>query len=370
MDNRLIYYWLSKNLSARTANKLLAAYAPDEIWNKTETVIDLFSIRGAGKETLITSKNERELSAEIERLEADGIELVLICDDNYPSQLKRKEVVPPIALYCKGDVSLLSTRSIAIVGTRTCSEYGKYATKYFGGELAAAGLTVVSGLALGIDALAHESALDAKGKTVAVLGSGLNHMSPVSNYNLFKRICKEGLVVSEYPPNAEATKFTFPERNRIVSGLSCGVLVVEAGERSGSSITASLAIDQGRDVYAVPGPINSPKSAGTNNLISSGAYIAISPSQMLGILKSKYEDIGAVALKNEDKKSKVNANSVIMLDFNEQIVYNCLEKARLSVDELVETANLKPHEVSTVLMNLEMKSLVEREGGKYFLRRQ
>lgn len=367
MDERLLYYWLAKSLTASTANKLLANTTPETVWNGILSESMSFGLRHKSIESLIRNRDEVVLQREIDDLISKGIKLILICDDDYPKLLINPEVNPPIALYCKGDTSLLKTSALAVVGTRTCSEYGIYAAKYFSGEIAAAGVTIVSGLALGIDAIAHEAALNAHGKTIAVLGSGLDKMTPVSNYGLFKRICKEGLVISEYAPEVEGSKYTFPERNRIISGLSIGVLVVEAGERSGSTITATLANEQGREVFAVPGQINAPKSQGTNFLISEGAMIAVSPKRVLDELRSKIDFSVDHAATQKENISKVNAKSVISLDLVEQMVYNCLEKARMSTDELIEATKLQTHELTTTLIKMEIKSVIAEEGGKYYL---
>ncbi|MCC6934560.1 MAG: DNA-protecting protein DprA [Candidatus Yanofskybacteria bacterium] len=209
------------------------------------------------------------------------VQALYIEDAAYP-ELLRRIADPPSPLYCRGNTALLSTFCIGVVGTRLASDYGRQATRDLAGQLAANGVTVVSGLALGIDAIAHQAALDAPGKTIAVLGTGIKNLWPKENERLGKRIIEEGgLVVSEYPGTMPGGKHTFPKRNRIISGLSRGVVVVEANKKSGSLITAACALDQNRDVFAVPGSIYWPRSAGSNLLIQQGARPVMTVSDIL-----------------------------------------------------------------------------------------
>lgn len=202
-------------------------------------------------------------------------------DVRYPGALERIPD-PPAGLYCRGNTALLDTFCIAVVGTRLASDYGHRVAADFAGALAADGITVVSGMALGIDAIAHRAALDAGGNTIAVLGTGIENLWPKENERLGERIIEEGgLVVSEHPGAKPGNKGAFPERNRIIAGLSKGVLVAEAAVKSGSLITARLAAEQGRDVFAVPGSIYWPRSAGTNWLLAQGAYPAHGPQDIL-----------------------------------------------------------------------------------------
>ena len=210
-------------------------------------------------------------------------------DGRYPELLARI-ADPPVRLFCRGDVALLNTFCIAVVGTRRASDYGKQACRDVAGGLAAAGITVVSGLALGIDATAHRAAVDSKGRTIAVLGAGVGDdtMGPRSNIPLAHDILAHGgLIISEYPEGHEASVWKFPQRNRIISGLSRGVVVVEAARESGSLITAKSALDQDRDVFAIPGSIYWPRSAGTNWLIAEGARPIGSAADVLDAYRLK-----------------------------------------------------------------------------------
>jgi len=202
-------------------------------------------------------------------------------DARYPGILERIPG-PPAGLYCRGNTELLDTFGIGVVGTRLASDYGRRAAADFAGALAADGITVVSGMALGIDAVAHRAALDIRGRTIAVLGTGIDNLWPRENERLGERIIAEGgLVVSEMPGVKPGARHTFPQRNRIIAGLCRGILVVEADLKSGSLITAKCALEQGRDVFAVPGSIYWPRSAGTNWLIAQGAHPVREPADIL-----------------------------------------------------------------------------------------
>ena len=214
---------------------------------------------------------------------SQGVRGIVITEKDFPEEL-REISNPPAALFVKGNPRLIANPNflrIAMVGARNCSEYGARAAMAIGGGLAERGAIIVSGMALGIDTAAHRGALEVCGKTVAVLGSGILNIYPSSNRGIYEKISEEGAVVSEFPPDLKALAYNFPRRNRIISGLSKGVLVVEAGMKSGSLITVDYALDQGRDVFAIPGNINSVFSKGTNFLIKQGAKIVLRPSDVL-----------------------------------------------------------------------------------------
>ena len=209
------------------------------------------------------------------------IKKILIEDKEYP-QILREIHKPPKAIYAVGDISILNMEAIAIIGSRDCTLYGKEATKYFAYNLAKEGIAIISGLARGIDAEAHIGCLGAGGKTIAVLGSGLDNIYPKENIELCRKIIeKGGCIISEYPVGTKIERWNFVERNRIISGMSKGVLVVEAKEKSGTLNTVDFALEQGRDVYVVPGNINSENSVGTNHLIKQGAKIVVNYRDIL-----------------------------------------------------------------------------------------
>lgn len=212
--------------------------------------------------------------AAFSRLKASNIKVISLCNENYPHLLKEIHDPPPI-LFCKGNTALLSSgKMISIVGTRNPTNYGIHSIKRVTDPLISAGWTVVSGLAKGIDALAHQRAIERQAPTIGVIGGGLHHFYPKENLPLFKEMTENQLVLSEHPPDTKPQKWHFPMRNRIISGLSLGTVVIQAKSKSGSLITASTALDQGRQVFAVPGSIFDAASAGANQLIKQGAYLA------------------------------------------------------------------------------------------------
>ncbi|MBC2267233.1 DNA-protecting protein DprA [Listeria sp. FSL L7-0083] len=226
------------------------------------------------KEQVITELEEAVIYS------SEEVTIVCILDDAYPELLKEIYEAPPL-LFCKGNIDLLKKQAIAIVGTRRMSEYGKKACSLIAGELSNHSFTIVSGLALGIDAEAHKAALCKKGATIAVLGSGVNRIYPRLNESLAEEVTEKGLLISEYLPNEEARRWYFPERNRIISGLAVGTVIIEAAERSGSLITADFALEQNRQVFAVPGNIFIDTWRGTNRLIQEGAKLILNTNNII-----------------------------------------------------------------------------------------
>ncbi|MDD5085836.1 MAG: DNA-processing protein DprA [Candidatus Omnitrophica bacterium] len=297
---------------------------------------------------------------ELERCEREGIRLVNILEDIYPVNL-REIYDPPLVLYVKGDVSSFHKAAVAIVGSRLSSIYGEEVARRFSSKLAGWGLTVVSGLARGIDSAAHRGALEIKGRTVAVLGSGIDVVYPKENRALFDEVAGRGALVSEFPLTTPPLKQNFPRRNRVISGLSLGVLVVEAHEKSGSLITVRSAIEQGREVYAVPGKLNAPMSRGTNQLLKDGAKLALEPEDILSDLEPQLKGLvkepGALDNKGEE--------SPIRLGDKERKILSLLKEESLSADDIVERLALGAHEVLSILTSLEIKGCVKKRSGVF-----
>lgn len=277
LQNKKYWVWFSlvQKLGSRRKQKLLKKYkTPEKIYQLTKG--ELEKIDGIGEhiaENILDSNVRKNVDLHIKYMEKNHIEIVSINEKEYPENLKQI-YDPPISLYIRGNKEILNQKNMAIVGCRNCSEYGKKATKYFAYQLAKDKFNIVSGLARGVDSYAHLATLCAKGKTIAVLGNGLDQIYPKENIGLANEILKNGgAIISEYPLGTKPEKMNFPARNRIISGMSNGVIVVEAKEKSGSLITADFALEQGREVYAVPGNINSVNSVGTNFLIKQGAKI-------------------------------------------------------------------------------------------------
>ena len=278
--------------------------------------------------------------------------MISIDDERYPAQLK--EIAdPPRQLYCAGDISIMNELCVAVVGSRKNSQYGSWAAKAVSSKIAAAGACVVSGMARGIDTCAHLAALGAGGKTIAVLGTGLDVCYPAANRQLKEQIEKKGLIVTEYPPGYPVHKGNFPRRNRIISGLSAATVVAEAGNNSGSLITAQLAAEQGRSVYVVPANINNPNALGGNLLIRDGAM-------PLMILDDIIDDLGL------EKEARDTALEGLGED-EKRIVSLLVKNSELTASEISAALKLAPEKVNGMLTVLEMKGLVQAALGKIFL---
>lgn len=283
LEGKRYWIWLSliKNLGAKRKAKLLKLYkTPEKIYKLTKE--ELLKIEGIGEEiakNIIVSKNEKLLDYHIKYMKENNIDIIHIYEESYP-QILKEIYDPPISLYIKGNKDILNNKNIGIVGCRDCTDYGKKAAKYFAYNLARENINIVSGLAKGVDSYAHLGCLSTYkesqncGKTIAVVGNGLNMIYPKENIELANEIIKSGgAIISEYPCGTKPDKMNFPARNRIISGISSGIIVVEAKEKSGTLITVDFALEQGRDVFVVPGNINSINSVGTNDLIKQGAKL-------------------------------------------------------------------------------------------------
>ncbi|MDR0425022.1 MAG: DNA-processing protein DprA [Clostridiales Family XIII bacterium] len=261
---------------------------------------------------------------------------------------------PPKRLYCRGDLSLLSMPAVAVVGARKASEYGKWAAYSIGKAMAEHGIAVVSGMAHGIDAWAHKGALAAGGKTIAVFGCGVDICYPKSNAKLMGEIIEKGLALSELAPGCHPSSFTFPMRNRIISGLSLATVIVEAGLKSGSLITAERAAEQGRYVYAVPGNIDRASSIGTNKLIQDGAMPIVSPDDVAS-------DLGFV-------RAGVIEKRYMSLGADEKAIFDIIRfTGELTIDELCAKARMAPQDVSGLVTVMEMKGILETAMGRVFI---
>lgn len=276
LENKRYWIWLSliKNLGSKRKLKLLELYrTPEEIYKLTKE--ELININGIGEaiaNDIIISKNEKILNYHIKYMKENNIKIININEREYPQALK-KIYDPPISLYVKGNIKKLNNKNIGIVGCRECTTYGKKSSEYFAYNLSKQNINIVSGLAKGIDSYAHLGSLNT-GNTIAVLGNGLDMIYPKENLELANEIIKKGgTIISEYPCGTKPDKMKFPARNRIISGISSGIIVIEAKEKSGTLITVDFALEQGRDVFVVPGNINSINSVGTNDLIKQGARL-------------------------------------------------------------------------------------------------
>lgn len=288
------------------------------------------------------------------------LEVITMEDDRYPSQLRNIKN-PPKQLYTNGNISLLKTNIISIIGSRSCSENGIELTRKFSKELVYQGITVASGMAIGIDTIAHQTTLQEKGETIAVLGNGFNHIFPKENEGLYQQIIKKGgLVITEYPPEEKAKSKNFLERNRIVSGLALGILVIEAAYRSGTSVTAKLAREQGKKVFALPHEVNDLHGVGTNRLIGKGAKIVTSTEDIIKefpFLRYK------IPPKEKETKTYITRKVCKNEKYNE--IYQWITENPISLNEIYQKSSKNITEINHILFMLELDGYIEKVVGGY-----
>ncbi|MEO6784869.1 MAG: DNA-processing protein DprA [Chthoniobacteraceae bacterium] len=331
----------------------------------------LRAVKGVGQETadaIASWESHVDLAAELKRIADFGARVITASSPEYPAPLRTIHN-PPVVLYVWGEVRATDAHAIGIVGSRNVTHYGTETAKKLSFQLAFAGYAIVSGLARGIDTSAHQGALAAKGRTIAVIGSGLAQLYPPENRGLAEKIAESGAVVSEYPMERPADRQTFPYRNRIVAGWGRGLLVVEAGLNSGALITANQAVEQGRTVFAIPGQIDRPTSAGTNRLIQQGARLVTSADDILDELGTL---IPRSATASSPEKSAHTASadpsSAPPLSHDETLLVTALEVGELTLDELSAATRLPLSKISGTLLGLEMKRLIRALPGHRYAR--
>ena len=323
----------------------------------------LRAVDGIGPEVaeqIVSWESTVDLAAELQRIRDFGAHVITAESPSYPKQLRQIHA-PPIVLYVWGEITERDQHAIGVIGSRRTTHYGTESAKKLSYQLAYAGLTVISGLARGIDTAAHQGALAAKGRTIAVIGSGLAKLYPPENAALADKIASgNGAVVSEFSMTIEPDRQTFPMRNRIISGWSHGILVVEAGLNSGALITAAQALEQGRAVYAVPGHINAPSAHGSNRLIQQGAKLVMEARDILDDLE--------ILLPEAKPAPEAAARPLPTLTEDERRVYDAIEATETSIDDIATKSDLPSGSVSSTLLRLELKRLVKQLPGKYFVK--
>jgi DNA processing protein len=325
----------------------------------------LLRVRNIGEETAAAIagwEKSVDLAGELKRILEFGCHVLISSDENYPASL-REIYDPPLVLYVKGDLTAKDKNAVAMVGSRQTTHYGIETARKLGYQLAYVGVTVVSGGARGIDTAAHQGALSAKGRTVAVLGTGINLIFPTENVELFERITVNGAVITQFPFNRPADKQSFPIRNRIVAGMTLGTVVVEANLTSGALITANFATEYGRQVFAVPGRIDSPRSKGCHDLIKKGAKLCEGAEDIL----SEFEYLFP-ASNRPPSPGETGVLPALELNENEKLVYDSLSREESSMDEVIRKSGLPSSAVSVALFGLEMKRVVKQLPGKLFVR--
>lgn len=352
MNNEL--YYLGFNLVAGIGptrlNRLVERCGSVEAaWHADVAAMLAAGLDSRAMQGLLHAQAHLDLAAEAERIRTANVRLVTREDAAYPALLGETVNAPPL-LYARGTLSPTDRWAIAIVGTRKPSSYGREVTTLLARDLAQAGVTIVSGLALGVDAVAHRAALQAGGRTIAVLGSGVDQPSPQTNYALGMAIIEQGALIAEYPLGTPPAAVNFPPRNRLISGMSQGVVVIEAGERSGALITVEFALEQNRDVFAVPGSIFSSRSQGTHQLIRSGAMLVRSADDILE------------ALHMQEATAHQAVAAAVPATPDEAALLRLIEAEPRHVDAIGRDSTLPPPLVSATLAMLELKGLVKQVG--------
>jgi len=338
---------------------LLAHFqSPESLFGKNASELATLGLTESVARSILQAPGKNDFKKEFELAEKEGVEVLTFLDDVYPKSLKEIHDAPVI-LYVKGDFRKEDELSLAIVGSRKASSYGLESAKGIARDLAGYGFTIVSGFARGIDSAAHRGALSGKGRTVAVLGSGLLKIYPPENRIFAKEVSSSGALVSEFPMHYPALPQNFPRRNRIISGLSLGVLVVEADEKSGALITAHFAMEQGREVFAIPGRIDSSLSKGTNRLIQQGAKLVEGLADIFEELK--------IPIANGVIKTSFAKLSPSLIG-EEEVIYETLSEFPKSVDTIVEETHLSAQMALSTLVQLEVKRLIKVYPGNRYAR--
>jgi DNA processing protein len=361
-----IYHWLALSFveglgSIGYRNLIMRFHTPGGVFKATSA--DLEKVEGM-RSRVITGIKEFKQAARVERelelMQEHGVTLVPFVDDAYPANLLNIYDPPP-CLYVKGELRREDTRAVAVVGSRFASSYGKMITERISRDIAQQGITIVSGMARGIDASAHRGALSVKGRTIAVLGCGIDVDYPRENKKLKDEIAACGAVVSELPMSTTPAAGHFPRRNRIISGMSLGVVVVEASHHSGSLITARLALEQGRDVFAVPGSIDSLRSRGTHKLIKDGAKLV---EDAADIISELVPEAGFVPLQDCSWEAAGGKG----LSRESGAVLALLAGEQMHIDIIIAGSGLSSSQVSAALLDLELRGFIRHLPGKHFMR--
>lgn len=375
MDNlQEIREWLALSfvtgVGSRTALILIDRFAtPANCFKANTSELETLGLKRDTIEQLKSAEPFNRADKELQALERLGGKALVIASPDYP-RLLRETYDPPIVLYYSGDLTKVLTQpAVAIVGSRRCSTYGRNVAEMLGRELAARGVTIVSGMARGIDSAAHLGALDGKGLTLAVIGTGLDEVYPKENKKLMETIKANGAIISEFPLSTPPLPQNFPFRNRIISGLSLGVMVVEGAERSGSLITARMAYEQGRDVFAVPGNITSSKSFGPNYLIKDGAKLVQTWRDVVEEFPAEIKFEILAAEKSSIQASQLSLDEVTLTETEKKVFSKMKSDEAIHIDELLQITKLNMGELMAALLNLEMTDRIKQLPGKYFARK-
>ncbi len=357
MTHKEYWFWLCniEQIGLKKIEAILNVYeTPEQAFHDSGNgLYQIDIITKSDKELIQRSKDVVRIQDTYAKLVSKGIYFVTKEENNYPPKL-RNIFNPPFALYVKGTLPKPNIGTIAVVGARNCSDYGREMAMFLSGELAKAGIQIISGLARGIDGYAHEGAIAVGGSTFGIEGCGVDICYPKENFSLYMDMQRNGGVISEYGLGIHPKAGNFPMRNRLISGMSDGILVIEAKEKSGSLITVDLGLDQGKNIYALPGRMNDLLSIGCNNLIKLGAKLVLGPEDILEDFHQKYE---------ESKKDMKNIYK--LLETKEKIVYASLSLPK-HMNEIVGETNISISELTEILMNLELNNYIKQIRKNYY----
>jgi DNA processing protein len=362
-----IFYWVALSLIPGVGSVLFKRLI--DPFNNPEAVFkaplkELLRVEGVGEKVareIQKGPSEKRVEKELYLLQKVGGKILTFHDSLYPKRLKEIYDPPPL-IYVRGELKEKDDFALSIVGSRRTSPYGRWITEKISQEIARQGVTIVSGMARGIDSIAHGGAISGGGRTLAVLGSGVDVVYPPENRNLYGQIIDHGAVLSEFPMGSPPEGIHFPRRNRIISGLSIGVVVVQASDESGSLITADYALEQGREVFAIPGNVGADGSRGTNRLIKEGAKLVESSEDILEEILPQW--------KREMEEGLSKASSPEQdLSKEEKIICQLLGDSPFHIDGIIRESRLDPGRVSSLLMNLELKGLITQWPGKCFTKK-
>lgn len=373
MDKYLYLYTLIKD-DYINFNPSIEGYSYEDVFkiNNKKLYIKL-DLPGKTAEYIVNRVLEINIDKEWDDFLKSGVRTTVYGDDDYPERLINIEDAPEVLFYY-GNLPSDDVRSVAIIGSRKCSEYGRFMTEKIAEGLSREGINIISGMALGIDGIAGMSAVNFTGKSFGILGSGVDVCYPRANKNLYERLKAEGGLISEYPNKTSAISRHFPRRNRIISGLSDAVLVIEAKQRSGTIITVDAALSQGRDIFALPGRATDPLSVGCNELIKQGAYPVQCAEDILELLEAKpeYKKTVKSDFHKALSKSKINTDKLLSeklsLERDENMVYSCLDFDPKSSAEIINAVNMDISSLSKVLVVLEIKGLIREVGRNSYVR--
>lgn len=355
-------YWLGltqiHHLGTVRLRQLIAFFgSPEAVWKASDSQLRDCGLAMSVAEQFITQRRTLNLEAELDRVLMNGARLISIDDAAYPKPLLELADAP-LLLYIKGDWLPTDERALAIVGTRKATQYGRDAAFSIARQVAEQHVTIISGLAQGIDSAAHHGALAANGRTIAVLGTGIDQIYPPENQNLAQQIIRNGAIITELPIGTPPSGRNFPRRNRLISGLSQGVLIAEAPEKSGALITADAALEQGKEVFAVPSNIFNPMGRGCNRLIQEGAQLVMRISDVLNGLNVAYTQT----------QTRQQAEQIVPENDTETLILKFLESDPIHIDELIRRSGLAAEVVSSTLTILELKGLAQMVGHMQYCR--